>query len=349
MRRVERLEARVLERDLDAVVVTRLENVRYLTGFTGSNAMAVMGYGAPVLLTDARYREQAAREAPACEHVIYRGEAAAALAGAMPDTGTVGFEESMTFGFQSRVAAAAPSGITLKPVEGLVEDLRAIKDEGEIDAIRRAVASAAAGFEAVRPLLRAGATEREIASELDYRMALAGAEHPAFDTIVASGPSSSMPHATAGDRALAAGDPVMVDFGAVNRGYRSDITRMVSLGAPTGRQSEVLDAVRGALTAAIAALEPGIQASRVDAVAREFLARLDLGKRFEHGLGHGVGLEAHEKPSLSALSKDVLEPGMVFTIEPGVYFEGEFGVRLEEMVLMTEDGPEVLTRDIGHL
>ncbi|MBU1672468.1 MAG: Xaa-Pro peptidase family protein [Actinobacteria bacterium] len=346
-KRLENLAEEMHKGRLDVFMVTRLPNVRYLTGFTGSNAVVVVGRGAPVLLTDGRYREQVAREAPSCEPVIYRGEVAAALAGVLPDSGTVGFEESVSFAFHSRMAAAVPAGVVLKPTESLVEGLRAVKDAGEVSAIRGAVRCAAAGFEGALPVLRAGATEHEVASEIDYRMALAGAERPAFDTIVASGPDSSMPHATAGSRALAGNDLVMVDFGALNEGYRSDITRMVSLGGLSGHRTEVFDAVLDALSAAIDVLEPGIRASAVDAEARRVLEERGLAERFEHGLGHGVGLEAHEKPSLSLLSRDVLEPGMVFTLEPGVYFEGEFGVRVEEMVLLTGEGPEVITRGIA--
>jgi Xaa-Pro aminopeptidase len=177
-------------------------------------------------------------------------------------------------------------------------------------------------------------------------MMLSGADGPAFDTVVASGPNSSLPHAGISDRSLAEGDLVVIDFGARKDGYCTDTSRTIVLGEPNSQQQHLLDSVKEASDAALAVLKPGIQASEVDQVARKVIADKGLADNFSHGLGHGAGLEVHEKPTLSTVSKDVLQPGMVFTIEPGIYIEGWGGVRLEELVLMKADGIEVLSRDI---
>ncbi|MBU4403596.1 MAG: aminopeptidase P family protein, partial [Actinobacteria bacterium] len=211
------------------------------------------------------------------------------------------------------------------------------------DLITGAIHCACVAFGRARHMIRPGVTERELAAELDYRMMLAGADGPAFDTVVASGPNSSLPHAGITDRILAPGDLVVIDFGAVKDGYRSDMTRTVPLGRPGTRELRALNAVSGALEAALTAVSTGVHARDADLAARKHIEECGFGDKFPHGLGHGVGLEVHEKPSLSSKSPDTLEPGMVFTLEPGVYIEGQFGARIEEMVHLTPEGPVVLT------
>ncbi len=344
--RITRLRSDLEERGLGCMVVSKIENVRYLSGFSGSSAVALLTPERSVLFTDPRYEEQASGEAAGWELRIHSGKLAEALAAELPRAVSCGFESSCTFQFYERLNESVGEGTELVPVEGAVERLRVVKDEGEIELIRAAVRCATAGFEALLAELGPGRTERELAALLDYRMVLAGADSPAFDTVLASGPNASLPHAPVTDRALRAGEEVIIDFGASRRGYRSDTTRTVS--TEDGAPGELYDVVAGALDAALASLAPGAKAADVDSVARRYISDMGYGERFGHSLGHGVGLETHEAPTLSSQSSELLEAGMVFTVEPGVYLPGKQGVRIEEMVLMTPEGPEVLTRGIPH-
>ena len=334
------------EKSLEALLVTEMENVRYLSGFTGSSAVAVVMLDKSVLITDGRYREQAHLEAPGWDTVIYTGQITKAISGVLRDTESIGFEVTASFEFVERLRGALSDRATLLPTIDIVEEPRAYKDNEEISLIRQALECAGRAFSETLPLVRPAATEREIAAELDYRMMLAGADGPAFATVVASGPNSSMPHAGVTDRALADGDLVVLDFGVRRNGYCTDTSRTLVVGEPDERQRSLLEAVREASDAALAVLNPGIQASEVDKAARKVIDGKGFADNFSHGLGHGVGLDVHEKPTLSALSKDTLQPGMVFTIEPGIYIEGWGGVRNEDMVLMTPGSIEVLSRDI---
>lgn len=344
--RVEKLRGAMAPAGLEAIVVTKIENVRYLSGFSGSSALAVVTPDRKSLVTDGRYREQASVETHGWEIDIYTGDALETVSSKLTGARSVGFEKTATCDFHERLTGALSGEVELVPTSNLVEDLRAVKDEGEVELIREAVGMAGRAFEEVLPFVRGGVSERELAAELDYRMVKAGADGRAFDTVVASGPNSSLPHAGITDRRLRDGDLLVVDFGAVRLGYNSDNTRTLVVGGPDRRQREVLDAVRSALDAAIETLRPGVQASDVDAAARACLERAGLAGAFVHSIGHGVGLEVHEKPALSSRSTDKLEPGMVFTVEPGVYIEGWGGVRLEEVVRMTGTVPEVLSSSI---
>jgi Xaa-Pro aminopeptidase len=223
-----------------------------------------------------------------------------------------------------------------------VEQLRAIKEPREIDAIRASVECTAKAWESLLPMIQPGVTERQLGAALDYRMMSAGADKPAFDTIVASGPNSAMPHATTTNRALQAGDLVVIDFGARKDGYCCDITQTVGIDKVDSKATAVLDAVVEAWEAGFAAAAPGMPVAEVDKAARDKLVHAGYGEAFTHSLGHGVGLEVHEKPSISRFSDERIEVGMVFTIEPGVYLDGELGVRHERTVLMAPDGPVVL-------
>lgn len=344
--RLEKVRSALDDLALDSLVVTKLENVRYLSGFSGSSAVAVLTRDGTTLVTDGRYREQAARESAGWETMIYAGDVVTAAVEALGGSSSIGFEVSASFDFHRKLTDALAPDVTLKPTEGLIERLRCFKDESEVELIRASIDCAGTAFSRVRRLIKPGATERQLAAELDYRMMLAGAESPGFDTVLASGPNSSMPHAGITDRELAEGDLVVIDFGATKDGYSSDITRTVILGEPSERPLQALEAVRGANRAAIAALRPGVAASEIFGVAFKYLEEKGFSEYFSHGLGHGVGLEVHEKPSVSMRSDDTLEPGMVFTIEPGVYVEGLGGARSEDMVLMTQEGAEVLTSGI---
>jgi Xaa-Pro aminopeptidase len=233
------------------------------------------------------------------------------------------------------------------PTDRVVERLRVVKDAFEIDTLRRAAAGMTGVVEAVLPQLRAGLVERDVAAVLESALRQAGYERPAFDTIVASGPNSALPHYRAGARTLAAGDLLVLDFGGVLDGYCSDLTRTVSVGVPSDEARRLYDAVRDAQAAAIAAVRPGIPATDVDRAARQVLDARGFGPAFGHGTGHGLGLDVHEEPRVSRPQPDVtavlLEPGMVFTIEPGAYLSGFGGVRIEDDVLVTATGGELLT------
>ncbi len=342
--RLEGLRASLEARGLACILVNKIENVRYLSGFSGSSAALVVTVDRAVLVTDGRYSEQAEREAPGWELQVHTGPLAAAAAGAVPGVACA-FEVSCSYDFFRRLKEAAPDA-TFEPVEGMVEDLRVRKDAGEVGLIAASLECAAWAFSSTRDELAPGATERELAAVIDYRMMLAGADGPAFDTVVASGPNSSLPHSPLTDRALSDGDLVVIDFGALRSGYRSDSTRTMVVGEPGGREAGMYAAVRGALDAALEKLEPGVKASDVDAAARSHIERAGFGAQFTHSLGHGVGIETHERPTVSWVSTETVEPGMVFTVEPGIYVPGFGGVRIEEMVHMTETGPEVLSRGI---
>lgn len=349
-----RLAARLAELDLDALLVTRLPNVRYLTGFTGSNGQLVLGRGAAVFLTDGRYEAQAAHEVPDLERRTYRDEAAAHLARAAADLGArrLGFErEGLTYGGWRRLAeAAAPA--ELVPTERLVEDLRRVKDPEELAWIARAQEAADAAFEeAVLGGLREGLTERELALALEVAMRRAGAEDRGFEPIVAFGEQAAEPHHDPTDRPLARGDVVKVDFGAACGGYRSDMTRTVALGDPPARLREIHALVAAAQAAGVAAVRPGVPVREVDRAARTVIAEAGLGEAFPHGLGHGVGLEIHEVPFLraDAPEEEALLEGEVVTIEPGVYLSGEGGVRIEDMVEVAASGARVIGRSPREL
>jgi Xaa-Pro aminopeptidase len=343
--------ARLAERldglEVDALVVTRLPNVRYLTGFAGSNAQVIVGRSASVFLTDGRYEEQSAREVADLERWVYLDERSAHLARALGDLGVrrAGFErDGLTVGAWQRLADAAP-GVELVPTTAAVEELRRVKDAEEVALVARAQAAADVAFEGIvlGGGLREGTTEREVALALEIAVREAGADE-GFDTIVAFGENAAEPHHDPTGRALRPGDVVKVDFGARAEGYHSDMTRTVALGEPPARLREVREVVAAAQRAGIDAVRPGASLRSVDRAARAVVEDAGLGERFPHGLGHGVGLEIHEIPFLrpDAPEDDALPEGAVVTIEPGVYLPGLGGVRIEDMVEVTADGGHAL-------
>jgi Xaa-Pro aminopeptidase len=344
--RLARLRSMLDSLGLGYMLVTKIENVRYLSGFSGSNSVGLVTPTDSILFTDGRYKKQAPAQASGWEIRVYTRSIFNEIAGAVPMGERCGFEVTCSFDFQKKLSVEVDQG-RLEPLDGIIEGLRGTKDEEEIVRMRAALGCAKAGFEAIRTMVTAGSSERRIAAELNYRMTLAGADGPAFDTIVSSGPNSALPHAPLTDRPLSEGDLVVVDFGAKRDGYLSDTTRTFLLPGADARAREAFEVVSGALEEVLGSLKPGVKASDVDALANEHIAMAGFAEHLSHSLGHGVGLEIHEKPTLSAISADVLEPGMVFTIEPGAYIEGLGGVRIEELVLMTERGPEVLSADIS--
>ncbi|MFZ0760214.1 MAG: Xaa-Pro peptidase family protein [Candidatus Sulfotelmatobacter sp.] len=335
---------------LDALLVSHLANIRYLCGFTGSAGLLLIAETGSVFFTDVRYDTQSREEVKGAKVVIARKALLNALGervGAQRKRSrrwTIGVEaEHLTVAEKKRLAAALPSGLQLPNAPLLVERARMVKDEDELGLIRAAVRLGAVLFDGALEVLRAGIKETEVAAEMEYAARRAGAEAMSFPTIIASGARSALPHGRATEQLVARGAFVVCDFGVILGGYCSDQTRTVWVGAAREEARHVYESVRAAQLAATAAVRPGITAGEVDAAARKVLRKAGLGRYFTHSTGHGVGLEIHEAPRVAAGQKEVLQPGMVITIEPGVYFPGKWGVRIEDMVAVREDGCEVLT------
>lgn len=337
---------------VDGLLITHLPDVRYLCGFTGSNAALVLAGGRSILFTDGRYTAQAKAEAAgtrvviaqkpaltaACEWIV---EAAVKRCGFDPTQTTVAALELMR--------KAVPAKLRRKifvPVEPLVAKLRQVKDLDEIAKIRKAAALGCRLFDEMLGYLRPGLTEIEVAATLEHHARVAGAEAMSFETIVASGERSALPHGRASWEKLPRRGFVTLDFGVVLDGYMSDMTRTVHIGRAKPEERDVYDAVLEAQEAAVLAVASGVTAGEVDEAARSVLRRAGLDRWFTHSTGHGVGLEIHEGPRLAAKQMQALEPGMVITIEPGVYMPGRFGLRIEDMVLVTEKGHEILTPSV---
>ena len=331
------------------MVVTDPSNVRYLSGFTGSLGYLLVGNGFAEIFGDSRYWLQMADEAAAFE--LVRSGASPGLWALVADRvkarglNRVGFEaEHLTVEMHSRLRDRLPVAIRLEPTVGLVEELRMRKSPPEIKQLRQVAGIAGRAFDRVRSSLRPGLRERDVAFLLEQTFRELGADGPSFETIVAAGERGALPHGRASDRVLEPGDMIVVDFGARAGGYNSDTTRTVVLGEPSQEQRRLLEAVREAQKASLAMMRPGVAADSIDRKAREVAVEIaGPDHAFGHGLGHGIGLMVHERPYLSPSDRTVLQPGMVITNEPGVYVPGRHGVRLEEMVLMTENGPEVIS------
>jgi Xaa-Pro aminopeptidase len=346
--RLERLRARLAARELPALLVSTPTNRRYLSGFTGSAGFLLITAELALLLTDFRYVEQAATEAPAF-HVrqLQRG-LAKELAPLARELGLqrLAFEAAnVTYQqWEQWQAAANEVGLELVPVTNLVEPLRQVKDTEELATIERAVQIADQAVQAVCEWLRPGVSERAVAWELERQMREAGAEGMAFALIVGSGPRGALPHAQPTEKPIVAGEPVVLDLGCVVDGYHSDLTRTICLGEPDPAYLEIYDIVLRAQHAAEACIRPGMTGGEADRIARDLIAAAGYGDQFGHSLGHGVGLEIHEGPTLRRESEDILQPGMVFSVEPGIYLPGRFGVRLEDLVVLESDGVRVLSQ-----
>ncbi|MGH2555537.1 MAG: M24 family metallopeptidase, partial [Actinomycetota bacterium] len=337
-----RLASRLGDLQAEAFLVTRLPNVRYLTGFTGSNGQFILRSADGIFLTDGRYAEQARHEAPDLNRTVYSGQFARAFGEACADLGvhTIAFEASgVSYKLYTELLA---TGVELIPTTDEVESLRTIKDPEELRAVEAAQAVADDAFEAIVLKLSEGVTEKEIALELDTTMRRLGADALAFETILAFGESAAEPHHTPSERALLRGDVVKMDFGCVVDGYHSDMTRTVFFGDPSADLRAVYEIVRTAQQVGVETARPGISGSELDGVVRGVIKEAGYGDQFGHGLGHGVGLEIHEAPWLRVGGKDVLAEGTVVTVEPGIYLAGVGGVRIEDMVALTADGCRVL-------
>ena len=332
-------------RKLDALLVSFSANLRYLTGFTGSNGNLLVTAGQAVLFTDPRYQIQAGQEV-SCPVKIAKGPLVLDIAAAIARLRLrrIGYEPArMTCDWFDSLNARLPWKASLQPVSGWIEELRTIKSAQERELIRRSVETNSRAFEQTVARVRAGMKEQDLAAELEYRMRRLGAEKPAFDTIVAAGRRSALPHAQPTQARLRPGGLVVVDMGAIQDGYCSDMTRMLFLGAPAARVKRTYRAVLEAQLAAIDAVRAGVTTAHVDRQARRVLKTYGLERAFVHSTGHGLGLEIHEPPRIGKRDKGRLQAGMAVTIEPGVYLEGFGGIRIEDTVVVTASGCEILT------
>ncbi len=350
--RQKKLREQLAPARLDALLVSHLPNIHYLCGFTGSAGLLLVHDAGSVFFTDVRYDTQAHDEVKGAKVVIARKALLTALAdwidGRRKQTKhwTLGIEaEHLTVAERKRLGEALPSGLRLRPAPALVEQARMVKDNDELLRIRAAVQLGATLFDRALEVVRPGTKESAVAAEMEYTARRAGAEEMSFPTIIASGARSALPHGRASEQAIAPGGFVVCDFGVILAGYCSDQTRTVWVGRVSSSSDArgAYEAVLEAQETAIAAVRPGVSAGEVDMAARKVLRKAALGRYFTHSTGHGVGLEIHEAPRIAAGQKEVLKPGMVITIEPGVYFPGKWGIRIEDMVAVTQDGCEVLT------
>jgi Xaa-Pro aminopeptidase len=343
--RQQRALALLAAHDLDALVFCARENLRYLSGFTGSDAVLLLTAGSSLFLTDSRYTTQARSQVTAERVDEYRVQVDG-VAAALHNAGVrrIGFESSLAYGKVSDLRTRGDSTWEWVPLREELEALRLLKTADEIAAIEAATQLNAVAFAEIEPLIRPGIVERELALALEFALRRLGAEEKAFDFIVASGPRGALPHGVASDRQLAEGELVTIDFGCRVDGYHADETVTVALGSVADRLRHVFDTVLVAHDLALAAVSPGVPLVEIDQTARDYIAGAGYGEYFGHGLGHGVGLEVHEAPTVSPRGKAVVREGMVFTVEPGVYLPGTGGVRIEDMVLATSAGARVLTR-----
>lgn len=344
--RAERLVELLPSDGVDLLLVTSLVNVRYLTGYTGSNGLALIGPDRRVFVTDFRYVEQAAAEVdPSYDRRRDQNELVAGLEELLP-TGELrlGFDDTnVTVRQHTRLRELLPDRVQLVAAGGLVERLRVVKDADEIARIRAAAAAADAALTQILDQGLVGRTERQLADALEQAMREHGAQRPSFESIVAAGPHGALPHARPRDVEVATDQLVVIDWGAELDGYCSDCTRTVATGEPSDEAREVYELVLAAELAGVEAVRAGVGGRDVDAAARTLIEAAGHGEHFGHGLGHGVGAEVHEAPRLSTRSEDELQIGSVVTVEPGVYLPGELGVRIEDLVVVDEQGCEILS------
>ncbi len=340
------LSARLPELKIDALLISSPANVRYLTGYAGSNGILLLSKGEAHFFTDPRYALEATQQITCKVHVEKKPLLTAA--GAVikrKRLRKIGFESSwLRYEDYSKVKEELPLGSLLHPIGRVIEDQRMIKSASELDLIRGSVATNSQAYAKTINRVHAGAREMDIAAELEYQMRALGAEKAAFDTIVAAGPRTALPHAHPTGHRLGENELLLIDMGASQEGYASDMTRVAHTGTPPKRILKLYKAVLEAQLAAVASVRAGVTTGEVDAAARNVLKRHELDRAFVHSTGHGLGLEIHEPPRIARKDKTKLQVGMAITIEPGAYIDGLGGIRIEDTVLVTEHGCEVLTR-----
>ncbi|ATW25180.1 M24 family metallopeptidase [Candidatus Formimonas warabiya] len=348
MERIDRVIKSMEDHGVDSLLIMKDANLRYVSHFTGSESYLIITAKKKILITDSRYTEQAEQECPGFEIVRYRHpfpsleETLKTMVSRLHIT-RLGFEKDyLTFDGYENISHALPD-LEFVPTLGIVESVRSIKDPHEIDFMKRAAHIADMAFTNILKYVHIGITEKDIETELEYVMKRQGAFSTAFPTIVASGPRSSLPHGVPSQRQIQYGDLITLDFGALYEGYRSDMTRTVAMGKADAKQKQIYDLVLYAQKEGVQAISAGIKASQVDHRVRNIIKEAGYGEFFSHGLGHGVGLEIHEAPSLNSRNEEILVSGNVVTVEPGIYLPNWGGVRIEDTVLVTERGCEVLT------
>ena len=345
--RRDKLRKLVHKANADALLVTSYVNVTYLTGFTGDDSYLIVHEDGELLVTDPRYTEQLESECPGLPlHVRRPGVkmlegTVKAIEQVEPER--LGVEaESITVGLRDELAEKLPK-VPLVATKGLVEELRMIKDKQELDEIRQAVWQAEKAFGIIRAMIRPNATERQIANDLEYQMRCDGAKGCSFTPIVGVGPRAALPHGRPTDAKISDAGFVLIDWGTCNGLYMSDLTRVLVTGQHPPKLEKIYKVVLEAQEAAIDAVRPGKKCEEIDKVARDIITKAGFGKQFGHGLGHGIGLQIHENPRFAVGIETVLEPGMTMTVEPGIYLPGQLGVRIEDDIVVTKSGCEVLT------
>lgn len=349
--RVTRLAAQLPKKELDAILISSPENRHYLSGFTGSAGYLFITPRRQVLFTDSRYTEQAGNQSPHFEVIQIKPDLNW-LVDALKETGVkrVGLEsDNMTLASYNRVLDAIKEteelgGTSLVATSGITDELRVFKDKGELAQLQKAIDASDRAMEAVCPTIQAGMTEKEVAWRMEVAMRELGADSISFNTIVASGLNGAMPHHRADDTVIQAGEPIVIDMGAQVNGYCSDISRTVVVGEPDEMFHKIYNIVLGAQLTAINTVRPGLTGKECDALSRDVIAEAGYGENFGHSLGHGVGLAVHESPRVGPTAENVLEPSMVFTIEPGIYLPGWGGVRIEDIVVLGEEGATPLSK-----
>ncbi|MCK4353300.1 aminopeptidase P family protein [candidate division WOR-3 bacterium] len=329
--------------EVDGFLVSNLPNIRYLIGFTGSSGALLVTQNEAIFFTDFRYKEQSQKEVKGAEIFIIKKSLFPDLVEhpVFSSLKKVGFERQISY-LNYETLKNNLKGKKLLPLNDKIENLRKIKDADEIKNIKNAARIADSSFKSIKPLIKPYVTESEIALELDYQMRKRGAQGSSFTTIIASGSNAALPHARSSNKKLKQGETLIIDFGAVYNGYCSDMTRTLILGE-NQKADKIYKIVLKAQETALNFLKPGISLKKLDKVARDVITKAGYGEYFGHSLGHGVGLEVHESPRVSQQSEDYAKPGMVFTIEPGIYIPDFGGVRIEDMVVMSPEGYEIVT------
>ncbi len=343
--RLSKLRALLVEHHMDALLVTSAVNRKYISGFTGSSGMLLITANKALLFSDFRYRTQAPVQAPSFEFIEHQANVVDAIresAAALQLT-KIAFEaHDMTFETYNTYVNQL-QGIELKAAGKWIEQLRMVKDEDELFIMREAALLADQTFNHIAGIIKPGMRELDVALEIEFYMRHHGATSSSFETIVASGERSALPHGVASDRILQYGEYVKLDFGAFYHGYCSDITRTVMLGKPTDRHRDIYQIVLEAQLATLQGIRPGMSGREADAIARNIITKHGYGELFGHGTGHGLGMEIHESPRLSLTGDMILEPGMTVTVEPGIYIAGFGGVRIEDDIVITSSGVDILT------
>ena len=347
MNRIEKVREKLSSNNIDGFISFKRENIRYLTGFSGSTAGTILTKKEAYFLTDFRYKTQAEEEVNSsfeireCKKII---DSILEIAKSLKWK-IIGFESHLPYSTYQELQNKLNSN-SLIPLENLIEDVRMVKEPQEVKFIKKAIGIIERAFKKTKKFVKAGSKENEIAIEMEYQLRKEGAEGIPFDIIVASGERGALPHGIASDKTIKDGELVILDFGSRCMGYNSDCTRTLSVGGFDERQKNVYNIVSAAQIEAIKSIKPGLKVSEIDSKTRQFIIENGFGENFGHSTGHGVGLEVHENPRIAAGQDDIIKEGMVFTIEPGIYIPGWGGVRIEDMVLVTKEGCEVLTSEI---